>query len=78
MEMTNEWIEEGVLKGLEKGRREGRDLVLRQLRRKLGAIPAKLAKQLDRLDDAAIFALGDALFDFSTPADAQKWLAKRR
>ena len=73
MELTNEWIEQGVQKGLQ----EGRDLVLRQLRRRVGAIPAKLTRQIDRLNDAEIIALGDALLDFTSPADAQRWLAQR-
>jgi predicted transposase YdaD len=78
MQLTNEWIEEGVQKGLRRGRQEGRrDLILRQLRRRVGAIPAKLARQVDRLDDAAMIALGDALLDFTSPADAQRWLAQR-
>jgi hypothetical protein len=74
VEWTNEWIEQG----LERGRREGRDLVLRLLRRRLGAIPADLVEQFDRLDDARIFALGEALLDFTGPADAQRWLETSR
>jgi predicted transposase YdaD len=82
MQLTNEWIEEGVqkglLRGLQEGRQEGRrDLILRQLRRRVDAIPAKLARQIDRLDDAAMISLGDALLDFTSPADAQRWLAQR-
>ena len=46
MQLTNEWIEQGVKEGLQRGRQEGaRDLVLRQLRRRLGELPAKLAGQ---------------------------------
>jgi predicted transposase YdaD len=86
MQLTNEWIEQGVQRGLQQGRQEGRqegrqaarDLVLRQLRRRLGAIPAKLAWSVERLDDADMFALGDALLDFTRPADAQRWLAQRK
>jgi hypothetical protein len=44
----------------------------------LGRFPAKLAKEVDRLDDTAMFALGDALLDFTGPADAQRWLARRK
>jgi predicted transposase YdaD len=83
MQLTNEWIEQGVKKGLQQGRQEGgqegaRDLVLRQLRRRLGGLPAKLAREVNRLDDADVFALGDALLDFTGPADAQRWLARRK
>ncbi len=79
MQLTNEWIEQGVQKGLHQGRQEGaRDLVIRLLKRRFGNLPAKLAKEVNRLDDATMFELGDALFDFEEPADAQRWLAQRK
>jgi hypothetical protein len=73
MQLTNEWIE----KGREEGRQDARGLVLRQLRRRVGAVPTKLARQVDRLNDADMIALGDALLDFTSPADAKRWLAQR-
>ena len=77
MQLTNEWIEQGVKKGRQEGRQEGRrDLVLRQLRLRIGTIPAKLTRQVDRLNDVGMTALGDALLDFTSPADAQRWLAQ--
>jgi hypothetical protein len=77
MQLTNEWIEQGRKEGRQEGRKYARDLVRRQLPLKLGAMPAKLARQVDRLDDAGIFALGDALLKFTSPADAEQWLARR-
>ncbi len=77
MELPNEWIDKGVEIGPQQGRQEGtRDLIVRQLRRRLGSVPVKLARQVEQLDDAAMFALGDALLDFAGLADAQRWLAK--
>jgi predicted transposase YdaD len=81
MQLTNEWIEkgreEGLQQGLQRGREQGqRDLVLRLLRRQIGTIPAKMTRQVDRLNDADMMALSDALFDFTRPADAQRWLAQ--
>ena len=80
MQYTNEWIEEGVKKGLQQGLQEGcqegRQMVLRLLRRRVGAIPTKLARQLDCLDDARIFALGETFFDFAVPADVTRWIAE--
>jgi hypothetical protein len=73
MRLTNEWIEQG----LQQGRQEARDLVVRLLRRRLRRVPVKLARQIARLDDRSIFELGDSLFDFSTPADVQRWLTQR-
>jgi flagellar biosynthesis/type III secretory pathway protein FliH len=83
MQLTNEWIDQGVKKGLQQGLQKGReqgarDLVLRQLRTRLGSLPANLAKQVNRLDDAAMLELGDALLDFTQPADAQRWFARRK
>ena len=71
MQLTNEWIEQGRQQGL-------RDVVLRQLRKRLGVLPAKLATQIKRLDDEAMLGLGDALLDFKSTADAQRWLATRK
>ena len=93
MEITNEWIdlgvkkgrklgmrlgrEEGQRKGRQEGRQEARGLVLRQLQRKVGDLPTRMSMQLDKLDDDAIFAIGEALFDFASVADVRRWLAKR-
>jgi len=53
-------------------------LVLRLLQRRVGALPAKLARQFDRLDNADIAALGDALHDFENLGDAQQWFVQRK
>jgi predicted transposase YdaD len=74
MQLTNEWIEQGI----KQGRQEGRDLVLHLLRKRIGTLPTKLARQIERLDDEAIFALGEALLDFTSVADAQQWLMARK
>jgi len=70
-------VPSAVKKGLRQGRKEARDLVLRQLGRRLGAMPANLAKRVERLDDPSMFALGDALFDLRAPADVERWIAQR-
>ena len=79
MEWTNEWIEQGVKQGVKQGRQQGqRDIIRRLLQRRVGVLPTKLARQFDRLDDANIIALGDALLDFENLVDAQQWLTKRK
>jgi predicted transposase YdaD len=87
MQLTNEWIEQGIKQGITKGREEGRQeglqegaraLILHLLRKRLGRLPAKLARQVEGLDDDAVLALRDAFLDFTTPADAQRWLAERK
>ena len=80
MQFTNEWIEEGIQKGLQRGREEGReegleegrreahDLVVRLLRRRVGRVPVKLAKQI---------AVG-RLLDFRTRRGAVRFRVSRR
>ena len=77
MQFTNEWFEQGREEGRKEGRKKSRELVVRQLRRRLGILPEKLTRQIDRLDDADIFALGIDLLDFTKPADALRWVSRR-
>jgi len=65
--------------GMTEGRREGRhqgeiELVMRQLTRRLGAIPARQRQAIRRLTFAGIEALGEALLDFRTRTDLSRWL----
>lgn len=70
-QLTNEWIEQGKLEGRQEGRRE---LVLRQLQRRLGAISDDFAERVSKLPDLKVAELGEALLDFRNSADAQMWL----
>ena len=72
--------EEGVQEGLVKGRQEGlvegqRDLVLRLLTHKLGALDEALRVRVASLEPETLLRLSDALFDFVTPSDLGAWLA---
>ena len=80
--VRREGREEGWQEGREEGREEGRQegqqaLILRQLTRKLGAIPEPLQAQIFTLNPEAIAALGESVFDFNTLADLETWLASR-
>jgi predicted transposase YdaD len=76
MQYTNEWIERGRTEGLTKGREEGRrEVLLLQLRRRLGSLPAEFIDRMDHLSVSQLDDLADALLDFQTLADAQSWLA---
>ena len=62
------------------GRQEGRQeesvsLILRQLRRRFGAVDAVQAR-IQRLSLAQTEALAEALLDFQSPADLAAWLAE--
>jgi predicted transposase YdaD len=76
MELTNEWIRLGKKDGLKQGRLEGRrEMVIRQLRKRLGTLPAELIKRVGRLSDSKVDDLGEALLDFHNVADAKNWLS---
>lgn len=59
-----------------KGRAEGqRSLLQRQLGRKLGTLPDTVRSQLATLSSSQLVALGEALLDFTTVSDVERWLA---
>jgi predicted transposase/invertase (TIGR01784 family) len=62
-----EWIEEGAFKGEQ-------SLVLRLLTRRVGEMPPELRNKVQSLSLAQLEALGEALLDFSEPADLASWL----
>ena len=64
------------------GRAEGRaderrDLVLRQLARKVGPLAPELQARVAALDPEALLSLSDALLDFATLADLTAWLEQQ-
>ncbi len=77
MELTNEWIEEGKVQGLQTGRAEGRRAtLLRQLRHRLGNDSQQLVERVNSLSEAQLDDLTDALLDFHSLADAQVWFSR--
>jgi predicted transposase/invertase (TIGR01784 family) len=62
--------EEGLREGLE----HERSLILRQLNRRLGTVPAELKSQVEQLPLAQLETLGEALLDFSVESDLRDWL----
>src|SRR5512147_1226011 len=72
---------EGRAEGRTEGRAEGQQqgeaaLVLRQLRRRLGALSADMENQIRALPVADLEALGEALLDWQTPAELLAWLQR--
>jgi hypothetical protein len=55
---------------------EGTTLVLRQLRRRLGPLPAARRRAIEKLSLRRIEALGEALLDFNSPEDLERWLRR--
>jgi Domain of unknown function (DUF4351) len=54
-----------------------RALVIRQLGRKLGALPEAVLEQLHQLSIEQVEALGDALLDWGTIGELEGWLLER-
>ncbi len=78
-EGREEGREEGRQEGREEGRQEGQQvLLLRQLLRKLGELPAALETQIATLNSEDLAELGERVFDLSTVVDLRDWLAERR
>ena len=71
-------LERGLQRGLEQGRRSEASLVLRQLERRLGAIPGDRAGEVLALSTSLLEGLGEALLDFSSPSDLDTWLDAHR
>jgi predicted transposase YdaD len=65
----------GEVRGLERGRTEGEQaLVLKLLTRKLGKIDAEIQAQVNSLTIDRVESLGEALLDFTSMADLERFL----
>jgi hypothetical protein len=79
VELVTSWEQKGRAEGRAEGLLEGqRLLVERQLTRKLGILPAPLWERVASLNDTQLTALGEALLDFTAPADLEAWLQAAR
>lgn len=76
MHIMTSWEKRGLEQGREEGRVEGeRNLILRQLTRRLGAVTPEQVAAIRALSLSELGALGDSLLDFSSSDDLEKWLA---
>lgn len=71
MKIVTSWMEEGIEEGLKRGKHE---LVIRLLYRKLGQLAPDAEQKIGKLEVAQLEELGEALLDFSSPADLENWL----
>ena len=68
-------IQEGKAQGIQEGMQEGkRSLLLKQLSRKLGAIPDEIKVLLHQLAPELLDVLSEALFDLESLEDLHNWL----
>ena len=81
--LTNPFIELGIHRGRQQGRQQGRrqgrqqgeiELVLRQLKRRLGSLTSAQQEAVRKLRLRRIEALGEALLDFHSKTDLSLWL----
>lgn len=60
--------------GLREGLQRETNLVLRQLDRRVGMVPAELVARVEALPLEQLEALGEALLDFEAQGDLARWL----
>ena len=79
MELTTSWKEEGLQEGREQGREQGRQeerlaLVLRLLQRRCGSLPPAAEARVRGLSAPQLEDLAEALLEFSSWSDLERWL----
>ncbi len=82
MEIMTSWHRQGIMEGRIEGRTEGimqgkETLVARQLQRRFGTVSADITERLDHLSPEQLDDLGEALLDFGTAADLERWLSQQ-
>ncbi len=79
MQIVTSWMEQGIAEGRAEGEQVGEArLVLRQLARRIGEVDSELRSKVQTLSLTKLESLGEALLDFSQPADLVKWLEGNR
>ncbi len=72
------FYQEAVAEGREEGRQdEAAELVLRQLRRRLGAVEAEQEARIRTLSVLELEALAEVLLEFRTADELTAWLRQR-
>ncbi|KAM3091439.1 Rpn family recombination-promoting nuclease/putative transposase [Phormidesmis sp. 146-35] len=72
MEITTSWMAQGIEQGMAQGERS---LIFRLLARKVGEVPEALRRQIEALPIEQLESLGEALLDFSSVSDLERWLS---
>lgn len=75
-EILREGLQEGLQQGLQQGLQSEVNLIMRQLTRRLGAVPQALQHQIQSLSIAQLEDLGEALLDFSSQSELEQWLSR--
>jgi predicted transposase YdaD len=72
-EIKAEGKEEGIQQGMQ---REGANLVIRQLNRRLGQVSSNFEGKIRQLSVEQLESLGEALLDFESESDLVNWLER--
>jgi predicted transposase YdaD len=77
-EVFAEGQQQGRQEGQQEGRQEGEmTLILRLLQRRCGVLAPEVEERITRLGLERLEALGEALLDFTGPADLERWLREQ-
>jgi hypothetical protein len=74
MQIVTSWMEKGLEQGRQEGRREQVDLLLGQLRWKIGAVSDLMEERVEGLSIERLRDLGMALLEFESEEDLRGWL----
>ena len=69
-----EGLEEGLQRGLQQGLKRETELILRQLKRKIGQLTPEIEAQVQGLEIEELENLGETLLDFQELEDLTSWL----
>ncbi len=75
MNIVTSWTEQGIAQAEEQSRAREAALLVRLLRRNIGAVSAATEQAIRQLSFEQFEQLGDALFDFASEADLLTWLS---
>jgi hypothetical protein len=70
---------EGIQEGIQQGVHEGQErIIVRQIKKRFGSVRPEVTQQLSILSADNLDNLGEAMFDFSTQAELEAWISRRR
>lgn len=76
MQIVTSWMEQGIEQGRQEAIVKEKDLIVRQIKRKVGNIDTELENRVKSLNIEVIEVLAEAIFDLDTVEDLQNWLDK--
>jgi Domain of unknown function (DUF4351) len=75
MNIVTSWMEQGIAQEEERSRVREAALLVKLLRRNIGAVSATTEQAIAQLSFAQFEQLGDVLFDFASEEDLLAWLS---